>query len=279
MTGWASVAPSLSMAVACQGTEHTVWWSHGVIVLDDHGDRDAEEALVAFGGEEPACLAVARLWDDAVADGGFLGEWAEGNFDRARRWWLTMALERMRSEGFHEFLRDLPLARARRMGEFLSTFDDRWIDRAAAVVAASVDVPPSRPAVGPTPLTCSRAAAWVDVAVARRLRRAFVTAVGGRHLPLGAAALVPVTITIDPRDPQVEGRIDGRASWARISVGRHWLYDVWATGSAVLDGELTLAVDHTSGDRVSLTWADGTATLVGRTTVSRRTDQLGSGPG
>lgn len=255
---WADNAPILERAVACSGSQHTLRWSAGGLVLVDHPDRDAEVALVAFGGEEPPCLTLAHLWDEGVADGGFLAEWAHGELDRARRWWLDMALERMRSEGFHEFLRDLPFPRARRMGEFLAAFDDEWLDRAAAEVAARLD--------GPEAATCDRAPWLIDNAVVRRVRRAFVSAVGGRQLALGAAALVPVRVQVLPggAEPTVHGLLDGRASWAEITVGRRWLADVWAGGTAVVDGELVLAVDHETGTRQSVTWRNGHAELTTR---------------
>ena len=79
---------------------------------------------------------------------------------------------------------------------------------------------------------------------ARRLRKAFVTSVGGRQVALGGAALVPFRPVIDPAQPFVEGVIHGRASQVMIGVAQRWLFDVWGTGAAVVDGHLVLAVER-----------------------------------
>ncbi len=216
-------------------------WVEGQLQLDQHPDLDAELALIAFGGAEVPCMSRYRLWTDALADGGFLGEWYDGEFDRARRWWLAMALERMRNEGFHEFLREIPLARARRMGQFLTEFPDAWIDRAACTVAASRSVL-SEPN--------DRVDALLRAATARRLRHGFALSIGGRHVPLGAAALVPLSVTVDPfsvgsrQRVAVEGRLEGRTSQARLVVDSRWLADVWGAGAQVIEGDLVLALEY-----------------------------------
>lgn len=246
---WTDAAPELVLEVTCRsGTEtarHRIRWVGGDVYLDQHPDVEAELALVAFGGEELPCVAMHRLWSDAIRDGGFVGEWAEGDFDSARRWWLAMALERMRTEGFHEFLRDLPLPRARRMGQFLTSFPDEWIDRAACQVA---DAPPAN----------DRIVALLRAGAARRLRHAFAVAVGGQQVPLGAAALVPLSVEVGTVQVgagrvgavgcSVEGRLDGRNSWARLTVGDRWLPDVWATQRSVVDGHLVLAIRYPDGN-------------------------------
>ncbi len=238
---WTDAAPELVLEVTCRSAAgaagHRIRWVGGDVHLDQHPDVEAELALVAFGGEELPCIAMHRLWSDAIRDGGFVGEWAEGEYDSARRWWLAMALERMRTEGFHEFLRDLPLPRARRMGQFLTSFPDEWIDRAACHVA---DAPPAN----------DRIVALLRAGAARRLRHAFAVAVAGQQVPLGAAALVPLTVEVGTVQVgtvevgTVAGRLDGRNSWARLVVSDRWLPDVWATQRSVVDGHLVLAIRY-----------------------------------
>lgn len=238
VTRWADLVPSLKLEVMCGASAHTIQWHGGALRLLDHEDVDAELALVAFGGAEPPCLARLALWNEAVADGGFLGEWVDEDLDQSRLWWLGMALERMRSEGFHEFLRELTPPRAARMGQFLTSFPAPWLDRAAATVAESL--------IDGSGVVCNRAADLLPPAVARRLRRAFVTSVGGRQVALGGAALVPFQPVIDPTEPFAEGVIRGRASQVRIGVEQRWLFDVWGAGVAVVDGHLVLDVQHRS---------------------------------
>jgi len=216
----------------------------------DHPEPEAEEALVALGGVEPACLTLTKLWHDAVADGGFLEEWVDdAHLSRSRLSWLGMALERLRTEGFHEFLRSLPPARAERMGRFLHRFPRPWLDRAAAAVAEAV--------VEGDGVCCDHASTLLAAATAQRVRRAFVASIGAVELSLGAAALVPLSVVVDQAAvggrpgsmapdgsgrPVVTGRIFGPARGVTITVAPTWLHRVWAAGAAVVDAALVLDI-------------------------------------
>jgi len=210
----------------------------------DHPVPEAEVALVALGGDEPPCLALARLWKLALADGGFLEEWADdAHLSPARLSWLQMALERLRNEGFHEFLRSIPTARAEPMGRFLLTFPRPWLDRAAAAVAeATVDVDGDG-------VICEHASGWLNRAAAQRVRRAFVTSVGrtsDNHLSLGAAALVPLTVDVQAvgqAQPIVTGRITGPERGVAIKIDERWLHQVWGAGAAVIDDRLVVRIE------------------------------------
>jgi hypothetical protein len=240
---------------------HNLRWNRGSVHLLDHPDLDAELAMVGLGGPEPTCVSLHHLWNDAMVDGGFLGEWVDDTrLTPAWFSWLAMALERMRSEGFHEFLRVLPPARAQRMGEFLDRFPLPWLDRAAAGISERVF---EGEGVG-----CEMAPLLLSTAVSHRLRRAFVDAVGGRQLAVGAAALVPlrlsVTAPIQAGDPQadprlgggpatgpmvtghdrlVEGALSGPDRGISLAVDRRWLHRVWGAGAAVIDGHLVVAIE------------------------------------
>ncbi len=251
MTWWDTAEP-LTMVVVCNRERHRLRWRAGEVETLDHPELEAELALVALGGEEPACVALHRLWTDAVDDGGFLSEWVEpGRLNPTWLSWLAMALERMRAEGFHEFLRDLPTARAQRMGQFLHRFPQPWIDRAAAEVNRRVA---DGDAVGRTPAPAGpepdggvdRRVPLLAQAAANRLRRSFVDAVGGRQLAVGAAALVPLRPMVDPRpgaEPAIAGRLTGADRGVSVVVDRWWLHRVWAAGAAVVGGHLVLAID------------------------------------
>ncbi len=225
------------MAVPCDGGVHRLMWGRRGIELIDHPDLDGELAMVALGGAEPRCLWLYRLWNDAVADGGFLAEWVdESRLSTSWFSWLAMALERMRTEGFHEFLRGLPPARAQRMGEFLNAYPLPWINRAAASVSEAVTE-----GVG---VGCVHASPLLADAVGQRLRRAFVDSVGGRHLSVGAAALIPLAINVGgPEAPSLRGALTGPGRGVELIVDGSWLHRVWAAEAAVIDGDLVLAVD------------------------------------
>lgn len=246
MTGWAALASPLLMPVRCGQQEHRLRWSGGRVEPLDHPELEAELALVALGGVEPACVAHYRLWQEALADGGFVAEWAEPTrLNPPWLSWLAMALERMRAEGFHEFLRHLPPARAQRMGEFLATFPPSWVDRAAAEVnqilrhgAGADDQSPDRQSPG-----LEQQMPYLVQGTKARVRRAFVDAIGGRQLPVGTAALVPLSLTVVANtEPRIEGSLVGAERRVVIQVDDRWLHQVWGTGAAVIDGQLVLAL-------------------------------------
>ncbi len=254
--GWWATAEPLSMVVVCGRERHRLAWREGRVETVDHPELEAELALVALGGEEPACIALHRLWHEAVDDGGFVAEWVEPNrLNPTWLSWLTMALERMRTEGFHEFLRHLPTARAQRMGEFLNRFPQPWVDRAAAEVNRVI-VERAPGVVG------DERDGLLAQAAANRLRRAFVDAVGGRQLAVGAAALVPLTPRVGPGiPPAIAGSLTGPGRGVSIAVDRSWLHRVWAAGAAVVDGHLVRELDGDpagpGGARVRVvTWSD-----------------------
>ena len=248
------------MTVDCLGARHQLCWHQGTIEPVDHPELEAELALVALGGEEPPCIALHRLWHDAIDDGGFVAEWVDpGRLNPTWLSWLSMALERMRAEGFHEFLRHLPHARAQRMGEFLRRFPPAWVDRAGAEVNRRWCHE-----LGPAPWTGPEATLLAQAA-ANRLRRSFVDAVGGRQLAVGAAALIPlapVVLSAPDATSAASGALSGAGRGVRLAVDRRWLHQVWAAGAAVVDGHLVLAID---GDPTGpngatariVTWAGG----------------------
>ncbi|MCP5028710.1 MAG: hypothetical protein GY929_20745, partial [Actinomycetia bacterium] len=238
----------LEHTVMCGGGAHILRWHGGELLLDQHPDIDAERALVAFGGEAPACVARYELWREAVADGGFLGEWAHRHeIGRDRIWWLKVAIERMRAEGVQEFLRDMPRSSAARMGQFITSFPQSFVDQAAAEVA--------RRRLSGGGVGYPGADRLIEEGVALRVREAFARSVGGTHLSLGAAALVPFRPQVtDATEPSITGVLHGRNSRVEVVVPAAWLSRVWGRGAAVVDGHLILDVDDETGLATVVAW-------------------------
>jgi hypothetical protein len=266
---WRHTVADLELAVTCGGRQHRLVWSASTVSCPDHPDLAAERALIALGGPEPPCLDFLRLWHDAVADGGFLAEWIdESHFGPARLSWLGTALERLRLEGYHEFLRRLPSGRAERMGQFLHRFPRPWLDRAACEVSEAV--------ADGGGVVCGDAPGLLVAAAAQRLRRAFVASIGGQLVSWGAAALVPLRVSIDGgRAPTVSGTARGPGRAVALSVGPQWLHQVWGAGAAVVDGQLVLAIDSgVQGDRALIVqWEPGSSISSGqqpRATLAHR---------
>ena len=60
---WVGVAPA-EAEIECDGASHRLVWARGEVRPLDHPDPDADRALVALGGESPACLDVIRAWNE-----------------------------------------------------------------------------------------------------------------------------------------------------------------------------------------------------------------------
>lgn len=252
------------------GATHTVRWRRGRLRLDHH-DPDAEEALVAFGGERPRCLELLQLWRAAVRDGGFIEEWASRpRPDLHRTDWLEVALRRLRAEGVQDLLIGLPPARADRMGSVLVSFPLELQDRAALAVAVRTlrTTPPISDAALETSAgsAAPAAPAWPGWPAARaraqdpthlhlhlaeaarqRARIAFVKSLRPLAAYARPAALVPLSCEIVEHAcglaPKVDGLLAGRDSWCRLTLPRSWLVDVWGRGVATVDGHFVASID------------------------------------
>ena len=64
---WRGLQPA-EADVECGGATHRVRWADGRLLLIDHGDREAEDALVALGGDASACQRVANRWREHSAN-------------------------------------------------------------------------------------------------------------------------------------------------------------------------------------------------------------------
>lgn len=238
---WYDRVPPVTFETECEGHRHTITWREGQLSLDEHPEPDAERALVALGGSVPRCVRILDLWDAAVADGGFVEEWApHHDADHKRRWWLRTALERLRSEGVQDFLFDLPRERAATMAEAAVTLPHELLDRAAGSVVDTAD----RAGWEVEPALVGH----VAEAVRLRLRRAFVSSLEGAVGQARSAALVPFRGRVGLHvSPSFEGLLAGRGSWANATVQPSWLSRVWARGVAVHEGRLTLDAVEVAG--------------------------------
>ena len=231
---WYDQVPAVSFEVDCEENRHTITWSGGQIILEQHPQIDAEKALVALGGAKPNCLNVFELWEFALRDAGFIEEWAPWQTaDRQRRWWLRTALERLRSEGVQDFLYDLPRERAVKMGEASVALPHEFLDRAMATVVDVRDQ--SGWDFGPA---LSR---HLAEATRLRSRRAFVKALTNQRPAVPSPALIPFKCEIELHgEPWIHGCLSGRDSSIEISLHPRWLSRVWARGVSVHNDRFTV---------------------------------------
>lgn len=256
--GWAVRVADATMDLACGRATHRLRWRRGRLAAVDHPDLAGEEALVAFGGEAPRCLEAVTMWRAAVTDGGFLAEWCEGELaDPVRRHHLWVALNRLRNEGVQDLLRELPPARAEAMGTMVLTFPPELVDRAAlAVVRRTRRVGPDDPVHR-----------WTGRAVQVRARTAFVASLARWAPVVRPAALVRFRCEVVPwgTPPQVEGLLDGTASWCRVALDPSWLVEAWPSRGGLVGGDLCVG----RGPRTALvvSWRpDGRGRLVAELT-------------
>jgi hypothetical protein len=242
VTRWHEGLADAVVEVDCGGERHRVRWHRGRLQLEGHPDAAAEDVLHALAGGpgasgRPACLGLRDLWRLAVADGGFLTEWAgREDADPDRRGRHQVALVRLRREGVQDLLPDLDHRRAERMGTVLAEFPPELVDRAALAAAQRL--------VRRGDLAGHELGPWLARAVSVRARSAFVRSLAAWPHRARPAALVPFRCRVGIAvSPQVAGVLGGRASWCEVVLDGGWLLDVWGRGLAVVDGQLVVAAE------------------------------------
>ena len=258
---WCDGLPDVTAKIECDGREHRITWRRGKLVLEDH-DVLAERALVALGGDGPACLAVLDAWRRRHAL-GLLGDALLSDRDMSaadlacRRRRYASHLELVRAgrppagvrPGFETLQRSMR-ERERRMWELtlidalpaamrralalsvLVTIERNWDDeeyddahrgRAESLLAGTA-----------TPLLEASARHW------RRNLKPYASFVVDTHI-------------VRPGDqPTCAGSLatDGAAVVLRLPIA--WFVDVWAHGAALVDGCFVLGRAGRPPDATSL---------------------------
>ncbi|MFO4631471.1 MAG: hypothetical protein ACJ05G_03905 [Actinomycetota bacterium] len=252
---WTEHIPSAFFDVRCEGSDHRVIWSEGKLSLCAHLEIDAERALIALGGKTPSCLKILNLWESAVSDGGFIEEWA-GHFkeDTRRRWWLSTALDRLKSEGVQDFFHDLPRTRATRMCEVTLGLPHEFLDLAAVTVLAQADE-------GLRDLD-EYLFAHSALATQMRSRRSFVLTLQAHESSFKSPALIPFRCEVnDDITPTIAGVLAGKNSEVLLTLRPSWLNRVWARNLAIYQKRLT--IDAVSKDNeLYLSQVEWTCTTV-----------------
>ncbi|MEO7442614.1 MAG: hypothetical protein ABIW46_03670 [Acidimicrobiales bacterium] len=202
---WCHHVASATATVECSGTTHQVAWRRGKLVLEDH-DLGAEQTMLAFGGEMPACLATLQLWRN-------LHTWA-------------MAAELLRQlqsrMGADALLGPGELARAHELGLAL-TWERAW--RRADYYSDHGRLLSEVMVAKATPAFRDHLRFWLRERGSRRL------------------SSVRVEVARGDAAPGVAGEMDSVGVRATASLGARWLVDVWGRGLAVVDGGFVVAID------------------------------------
>lgn len=240
---WAGLAPALA-TVDCGGATHRVRWSQGALHLDDHDDADAEEALVALGGDPPACFALVALWrayatepqlvtlgrrpgeetvglDAPSGAGGAVSLTVPGAASRG----MAAALERMRA--VHQRRADLL-----RLLSLPTPMIDRLVLSVLAACAERWDDDDFREEHG------LRLGAALSVRATPALRRLARRLAGPDCDPdVGVSPLWPGRAT-----PLVAARVETPRPVVTAELPLSWLVDVWGRGISEPGDEFVLAV-------------------------------------
>jgi hypothetical protein len=194
--------------VPCSGGDHVVTVVGGDLVLLDH-EVAAELAMLALGGELPACVVYAALWDEARRGVEFMDAWAVDVSGTA----LRATAEDWRGNYWESWPSEPPASRvlfARDLQQVLALAVARdWEDEGLA------DRPERR--------------AVLERAVQQRARRAFVESLAGVDAHRRPDALVPlaVELALDGR-AEVRGRLAASGSAVVLRLPPHWLWTTWA---------------------------------------------------
>ncbi|MEA3078214.1 MAG: hypothetical protein QOF60_3122 [Actinomycetota bacterium] len=158
---WSRRAPSIDVAVECNGAGHTVRYHRGSIVVLDH-DLAGERSLQALGGDEPACLDVLRAWRHTNLDTvstpeavrsrmrshGRVPDWVvslPAGLEGARRQSLLMRAERAGQKGQGYLLRETQRLAAPQLQRWLVVSGESA--RQPLRVAVTVAPPSTEPSV------------------------------------------------------------------------------------------------------------------------------------
>ncbi len=247
--------PRAETTIACSGAEHRLRWEHGELHALDHGDPDAERALVALGGEPCACVELLDAWAQHASDLRVLVLGTRGAGDR------IPAPEQLESPG---------VARARQGGWFVGARPVAMTSRSrmTTFVGSAQAAAGSGPDVDPELARMERLARLLSLGggIDRRLvatvaahwreRRAAApaaqieAAIQGRLLCslrdwLGSVELELVFEIRPEADPSPSLTADAGLLRARLPFS--WLVDVWGRGLETIWGRFCLAASTSDG--------------------------------
>ncbi|MGH9154779.1 MAG: hypothetical protein ACRD1K_02745 [Acidimicrobiales bacterium] len=271
---WYDGLEPVTVPVPCDGVTHRVTWRRGNLVLEDHGNLTAEQALVALGGAACQCLQVLDAWSVGPPRSGALARYSEVmrmwptlsrppervtlptlvrlGFDPRRQRWLEAQDARLRMEHVLLWLPD-DLA-ARWMLGALAGFERRY---AGLKPMERLDL---ELVLG----AASRVALARGLRSWHRLRRAQPVSIACRLAPPGTR-------------PALAGRVDQWRADIGVDLPLSWLWRVWARGPVLVDGCFVLDVE---GDEARVVRWDRTAPgVIEAVTVPARLRRDGDGEG
>lgn len=249
LPAWHEGHDAVTVDIATDGGTHRIAWAGGRLALQDHGDADAELALVALGAGRCPCLDVLDAWNAqadepevltigprSIADGVRADRYALSRLEREAAKWRSQwsaATDDLRVGGDlagSVKLRQVAERAERRLRVRLGfvrllALDAALVDRLQLTVLAAAE------------------ARWLqDPAFRERHRNRLRAALIARAYPaLDAAGLAPAErADIELLDPGAAPVVE---AGARVALPLSWLTNVWGRGVAVDEGRFVVRVD------------------------------------
>jgi hypothetical protein len=245
---WYQSFPPADAYVPCAGQWHEIQFHNGELQLPGHPDAEAELVLAALGGDIPECVEVAQAWNHRKTDVGLLMaqdritvSWNDvETFESPQRGSVTLSggaamsiptslppnapprLRQMRDEALRGRARHLELLRLLALGHEFQV-------RLAGCIAANAG--DASPGGSKTPGESSPALA---------------AALAGRAAPVVARWLDinPDDVTVAVHEGPGWGSVFAADDEAWVALPVSWLWEVWACGVELADGQLVVAVNE-----------------------------------
>src|SRR5579875_472247 len=250
---WVGVGPA-EATVPCGPNHHRLRWEDGRVTAVDHPDPAGEAVLAALGGEEPVCLTLVKRWEAHAADPGVLilasrhpGDGLVLDLSQDN----LLAGPRLDPPAARRPLLELLALEAglqRRLQlEVAVNLLDALAAEPASPGADSMRAILEAATVGRlVPAVRRWAGAW-DVEV--RVAPAGVDDAGAGDAGAGDAGVGDAGA--DGRSPQAAAVVS-RPGGVAVTVGWHWLTEVWGRYLTVVGGFLVLGVDRIVEDRAEV---------------------------
>ena len=229
-----------------EGATHRVTWRRGKLVLEDH-DIEAEQALIAFGGERCLCLDVADLFAAPPP----LHEIVKTDSARAtkvQRALRSMTPPQVRFQGAAQAIP--PSIHSRMQTEF----EEHFARQRRLMVLRLVEGDLRRRLLSASAVAATRRGVegypddWIGLTkfFAGEIAPGVEWSLRGarRNLPAGAKVNFHLRLLEDDGDPVIEGVVSRGGGTIQLAVQPRWLADVWAHDLTLVDDNPVVAVNE-----------------------------------
>jgi hypothetical protein len=226
------------------GATHRVTWRRGKLVLEDH-DIEAEQALIALGGERCLCLDVADLFASPPP----LHEIVQTDSSRGMKTQRALRAITPPQVRFLNAARAMPPSIHSRMQQ---EFQEHFIRQRRLTVLRMIEGDLRRRLLSASAIAATRRGVagypddWIGLTrfFADEIRPGIEWSLRGarRNLPVGAKVNFRLRLLEDDDDPVIDGVVSRGGGTIQLAVQPRWLADVWAHDLTLVDDNPVVAV-------------------------------------